>query len=175
MKAPVHYLSPLIWNLGTPNSYMNLHTHTHTNSYIYIYIYIYIHIWILMIIWIHRLNSCMKWSNEFMSTWIHEYMNSCIWIQIYRFQIHIRIHQYMNSDIWIHSIKSEFMNLFSYTWIHDMNSFLKISILTIHGFEFSSEIWHMNWFKCIQKNQNWDFCYEFIYELNFNEFAYLDS
>ena len=84
------------------NSYMNSHLwiHIHMNSYN------------------HYMNSYMKWIYEFMSIWIHEYMNSnansCIWIQMNRF--------------WIHCIHSEFMNLISLTvtWIHDMNSLLKI-------------------------------------------------
>ena len=108
-----------------------------------------------MIIWIHYSYTC-----EFiceMNIWIHEYMNSCVWIQMYRFWILIWIHKYMNSDIRIHCILSEFMNLISLalTWIHDMNSILKIaenSMSWIHGIEFSSEIWHMNSLRWIQKN-----------------------
>ena len=53
-----------------------------------------------MFIWIYTecmdMNSYMKWSYEFMGymkyykfiyemiKWIHEYMNSCIWIHMYR-------------------------------------------------------------------------------------------
>ena len=80
----------------------------------------------------------------------------------------------MNSDIWILCIKSEFMNLISLTWIHDMNSLLKIddnSIFWIHGIDFSSEIWHMNSLKWIQKNHSSDFCHDFILEMNFYEFT----
>ena len=50
------------------------------------------------------------------------------------------------------------------------------SILWIHGIEFSSEICNMNALKQIQtNNHNLDFCYKFIYELNFHEFTYLNS
>ena len=137
----------------------------HMNSYIWIhiwkiiwihslyeFIYQFIYIWIhIIVIWIHVWNDYMNsYTAEFiyeMNIWIHEYMNSCIWIQMYGFWIHIWIHKYMNSDIRIHCIQSEFMNLISLLWIHNMNSLLKIdenSVFWIHDIEFSSEIWHMN-------------------------------
>ena len=133
-----------------------MNPHPLTGLYDFIYEFIYI--------WIHRhinsYNHCMNsyiWNDymnaytyEFiyeMNIWIHEYMNSCIWIQMYGFWIHILIHIYMNSEIRIHCIRSEFMNLISLLWIHNMNSLLKIdenSMFWIHDIEFSSEIWHMN-------------------------------
>ena len=100
--------------------YMNLYM----NSYVWIYI--------------HK-NSHMKWSHEFivymnsyihlyefiyeMNIWIHEHMNSCIWIlcidsEFVREFISIRVQIYqlilvsnLISSIWFH--KYEFM-----TWIH---------------------------------------------------------
>ena len=114
----------------------------YVNSYTYEFI---------TIIWIHMWNDYMNsYVCEFiceMNIWIREYMNSCNWIQMYRFWILIWIHKHVNSDIRIRCIPSEFMNLISWTCIHDMNSLLKIdenSIFWIHDIEFSSEIWHMN-------------------------------
>ena len=112
-----------------------------------------------------------------MNIWIHEYMNSCTWIQIYGFWIHIWIHKFMNSDIRIHCIQSEFMKLIS-LWILNMNSLLKIdenSMFWIYNIEFSREIWHMNKLWWIQKNHNSDFCYEFFRELNIYKFTNLIS
>ena len=139
------------------NSYMKklYELIVYMNSYICRHIYEFIYIWIIwihiIIIWIHIWNDYMNsYTSEFiyeMNIWIHEYMNSCIWIQMYGFWIHIWIHKYMNSDIRIHYIQSEFMNLISLLWIHNMNSLLKIdenSMFWIHDIEFSSEIWHMN-------------------------------
>ena len=148
--------------------------------------FIWIHIWIhkceFIYIWIHIWNDYKNsYTCEFiceMNIWIHEFMNSCVWIQMYRFWILIWIQKYMNSDIRIHCIQSEFMNMISLTWIHDMNWILKIdenSMFWIHGIEFSSEIWHMNSLKWIQKNHNSDFCYEFIHEMNIYEFTNLIS
>ena len=108
------------------NSYMN--SLKHMNSYMkksYEFIYIWIHI---IIIWIHIWNDYMNsYTCEFiceMNIWIHEYMNSCIWIQLYRFWIHTWFHKCMN-----------------------MNSLMKINenaIFWIHDIEFSGERWHMN-------------------------------
>ena len=126
------------------------------------------------------MNSYMKWLYEFIYMWIHvwnEYMNSWVY-EFMWMNSNIRIHKYMNSDIRIHCIQSEFMNLISLTWIHDMNSLLKIdenSIFWIHDIEFSSEIWHMKSLKWIQKNHDSDFCYEFIHDMNIYEFTNLIS
>ena len=108
--------------------------------------------WIhMIIIWNQMrndyMNSCTSEFIHEMNIWIHKYMNSCVWIQMYGFWIHIWIHKYVNSDIRIYCIQSEFMNLISLLWIHNMNSLLKIdenSMFWIHDIEFSSEIWHMN-------------------------------
>ena len=118
---------------------------------IYEFMYIWIHIW-----------------NKDMNSWVYEFMHMNTNI-IYRFWIHVWIHKNMNSDIRIHCIQSEFMNLTSLLWIHNMNSLLKItenSIFWIHNIEsFTSNILHsMN-----------SFCYEFIYELNIYEFINLIS
>ena len=77
--------------------------------------------------------------------------------------------------IWIH--ESDFINMIP-TWMHIMNSLLKIdenSIFWIHSIESSSEKWHLNSLKRIQKKQNLDFCYEFIHEMNIYEFTNLIS
>ena len=94
--------------------------------------------------------NIISYTSEFiyeMNIWNHEYMNSCIWIQIFVFWIHEWIHKYMNSDRRIHCII-----IISLLWIHNMNSLLKIdenSMFWIHNIEFSSEI-------CI-----WIYCNEF--------------
>ena len=115
--------------LVQPNSYMNS-----WNIWIHIWIciswYEFIYIWIhIIVIWIHVWNDYMNsYTSEFiyeMKIWIHEDMNSCIWIQMYGFWVHLWIHKYMNSDIRIHHIQSEFMNLISLLWIHRTNSLLK--------------------------------------------------
>ena len=60
-----------------------------------------------------------------------------------------------------------------------MTSLLKIkenhSIFWIHGIKFSSETCFVDLFWWIQKNDNSDFCYEFIFELNWYVFMYLNS
>ena len=77
-----------------PNSYMNswniwIHTwKNHMNSYLK---------------W--QVNSCTEYEFIYeMIIWIHEYINSYLWIQIYSLWIYIWIHKYMYSYIWIHSI-----------------------------------------------------------------------
>ena len=76
----------------------------------------YMNLWIIWIhIWNDHMNSWATWilhefihemiigihsPHEFiyeMTTWIQEYVNSCIWIHVYRFWISIWIHRYMNS------------------------------------------------------------------------------
>ena len=135
-------------------------------------------------IWIHIIIIWNQIWNDYMNSYTHEFtyemniMNSCTWILMYRFWIHTWIHKYMNSDIRIHCIQSEFMDLISLLWIHNMNWLLKYdenSSSWIHDIEFNSEIRHMDWLQWIQKNQNSDFCYEFIYELNIYEFTNLIS
>ena len=155
-----------------------IHEFIYVNSYTYEFTQS-IHI---IIIWIHIWNDYMNsYTCEFiceMNIWIYEYTNSCVWIQMYRFWILVWIHKYMNSAILIHCIPFEFMNLISLTWIHDMNSLLKIdgnSTFWIHGIEFSNKIWHMNSLKWIQKNHNSYFRYEFIHEMNIYEFTNLIS
>ena len=132
-----------------------------------------------------HINSYMKRSDEFIVymnlymysyefIWIHEYMNSFIWIQICRLWIH--------TWIWIHVYEFIVSNQNSYvissTWFHNMNSLLKIkeiSIFWIHNSKFSSEIWLINLFQWISENHDSDFCYDFIYELKFQKFKYLNS
>ena len=70
---------------------------------------------------------CMPYTSEFtyeMNIWIHEDMNSDIWIQMYGSWIHIWIDKYIISDIIIHCVQSEFMNQIFYEfiiWIHYEN------------------------------------------------------
>ena len=114
--------------------YMNSYTwfiwiHVQMNSYTYECKYLWIHI---IIIWIHIIIIWIHIWIEYMNMWVYEFMymnsnvNSCTWIQMKRFWIHIWIHNYMNSYMIIHCIQSELTNLISLTWIHDMNSLLKI-------------------------------------------------
>ena len=119
----------IIW-IHSLHEFMCEFIHIHMNSYNH-FTKTYMK-WLHEIISYHIWNDYMKsyhiiyiWFHKYDMIWFHiwnEYMNSCIWIQMCRFWIHIWIHMYKNSDILIHSIQSEFMNLISCMWIHDMNS-----------------------------------------------------
>ena len=134
---------PVIWNLGAPEFIYEFMKHMYEkiiwihSLHVWIHVCEFIYIWIhIIIVWIHI------W-NEYMNSWVYEFMcmNSNVWILNLSM-----IHKYMNSDIRIRCIQYEFMKLISLLWIHNMNSFLKIdenSMFWIHDVEFSSEIWHM--------------------------------
>ena len=95
-------------------------------------------------VWNDYMNSYTSEFRYEMNEWIHEDMNSCTWIQMYGFWIHIWIHKYLNWEFIVFNLYSW---IWFHLWVHVMNSLLKIdenSMFWIHDIEFSSEIWHMN-------------------------------
>ena len=119
-----------------------------------------------------------------MNIWIHEYMNSFMYIiQMYRFWIHTRIHKYMNSeDMRIYCIQSEFLvHEFDFIefiiWIHYWKLMkIQYSEFTILNSVVKYGTWiHCNEFKRIIIQIFVMDSWLFIYKLNIYEFTNLIS